>query len=155
MVLDVEHLVDAEAAEAVDMKVAAHVATIGAEYRGTVAAVLAWDSGNWLGVVALVVTLVLWSLERRARLGDKRGVLVDVRMVERKSMGSTPGPGEVWWRITLLGGTPYSRATLTRLDWEQEGGTANVLAATGSSEAVLLVPGQPIHLRGIAPTFGN
>ena len=103
-----------------------------------------------VAALAIVVTIVLWWRERAARQRDRREDTHDVLVVARLlQLGRGPSGEPHWWRITLTGGTQFSRATLTKFTWGVEHVT-DALADIGGS--VVLAAGQSVHVRGYAPT---
>jgi hypothetical protein len=70
-----------------------------------------------------------------------------------RSSGTAPTQIDTyWWRLILTGGTAFSRATLTKFEWEVGNGLHNPLADIEGG--VVMAAGKATHLHGPSPTLG-
>ncbi len=118
-----------------------------------------------ISVAALVITLGLWWWERHDRLRDARiqdeqrrrdrqDVHVDVKLVEQSGdLQQGRKLSNYWWRVSMTGGTAYSRATVTRMVCRNDSTYGDVLAGRGGP--IELSAGQQVHLPTFPPSMDD
>lgn len=131
-----------------------------------------------ISIVAFVATLAMWLVDkggrdrdrnerreerdqdradreadRRERHAERNDVVLDVAWVTREGPA---GRAQYWWRLRLVGGTAFSRATVNYLRMHHRGNSPEVWEPLHSEQFPLTIgAGQTVYLPGYEPSIAD
>lgn len=125
-----------------------------------------------MSIVAIIVPTVIWVFDKRSRdtdardrqqereadrterIAERNSVSLDVRLVFRERPNRPVGGEDYWWRLSMIGGTAFSRATVIRFE-------ARLRASEEWQEPfdwpgpIELAASEHVYLQSMPPTFGS
>jgi len=94
--------------------------------------------------------------DRRERHAERNDVLLDVALVTREAAGRSDGRAQYWWRLRIVGGTAFSRATVYSLGLHHPGDSPQVWEPFHKEVIPLTIgAGQTVYLPGYEPTIAE